>query len=148
MDDHKVARENSTRVHSNMFGFRGVEWRQDRGKFRARIEPTPGKRGRWLGTFDTAEEAARAYDAAARAEYGDAAYLNFPAPGEKSVIASMSRVERRCPHGHDLDKQGYSRPDGRGVTCRACNNAAARRSYTRRQTRIAEAAGIPVIRVE
>ena len=52
-------------------GFKGVT-RVGSGRWQARY------RGKQIGTFDTTEEAARAYDVEAFAHMGEFAYLNFP----------------------------------------------------------------------
>lgn len=58
-------------------GYRGVEKHYGRKKpWRARI--VKDGRPRYLGIFETAEAAARAYDAAAKEHYGEFARLNFP----------------------------------------------------------------------
>jgi hypothetical protein len=60
-------------------GFRGVSKSPPRSKnpYRARLGLGGGKT-RFLGDFATLEEAARAHDVAALAEFGAAARLNFP----------------------------------------------------------------------
>lgn len=66
---------NARRARTSRSPYKGVEYQRS-GRWRARICP----RGQSieLGFYDTAEKAARAYDSAARAIYGEFAYLNLP----------------------------------------------------------------------
>jgi len=64
--------------------YKGVTRISKTGRFVAGIK-IDGVRT-YLGTFGTAEEAARVYDAAARERFGSFAALNFPELGERSAL--------------------------------------------------------------
>lgn len=68
---------------SNRSGYKGVSWKADSHRWRARINL--GGRELRLGYFSDPKQAALAYDEAAREAFGEYACLNFPKPGERSV---------------------------------------------------------------
>lgn len=65
---------NTPLQENNQCGFKGVYWASDRSKWRAEI--TVDRNHIHLGSFDTAEEAARAYDSASVEYFGDYARTN------------------------------------------------------------------------
>lgn len=76
---------------TNTSGFKGVSWDRSRGKWVAQIKVN--QRRHYLGSFDAAESAAHAYDAAAIRYFGPFAALNFPIePSNDNNGADVSAV--------------------------------------------------------
>jgi hypothetical protein len=60
---------------NNTSGYKGVYYYKSSGKWRAQI--TIDRKRTGIGYFNTAIEAAQAYDRVAKEQYGDFAFLNF-----------------------------------------------------------------------
>lgn len=68
--------------------YKGVSWSSREGRWQAYIWITscPKHYNKFLGYFDIESDAARAYDAAARAKFGGFSCVNFPKAGERWAL--------------------------------------------------------------
>jgi hypothetical protein len=74
---------NQKRKSSNRSGYKGVCWDKSRRLWKAEIRAVEGRIH--IGRFEVPEDAAKAYDAAARKHHGEFATLNFPEVGERAA---------------------------------------------------------------
>uniref|UniRef100_A0A0D9Y170 AP2/ERF domain-containing protein n=1 Tax=Leersia perrieri TaxID=77586 RepID=A0A0D9Y170_9ORYZ len=83
-------------------GFRGVH-RRAYGRWAAEIRDVIKGDRVWIGTYDTADDAARAYDAAARKIHGRHAKTNFPFSDHPPPPPPTKTTKKRQPKKRNIN---------------------------------------------